>query len=194
LLIRDAVRVVPGRRESEVAGPPSFCGFLHRSGPMRILCSPVLVGDRICRVVSPIASLIEVEEWVGAWWEPSAVTITTATQAPPASAALLLARGVPLEDQAGESPATLLRDVQSMLRASAPQDSQPVALDPANERRPNGSRRKQFAGNARFRRGRSGGAAGPGDQDQRERPSAAEWSGPWRRAADDPSPRGPTAG
>ena len=109
------------------------------------------------------------------------------------STSFTTARGVPLEDRTGESPA-LLRDVQSMLRASVPEHSQPVALDPASERRPNGSRRKQFAGNARFRRGRSGGAAGPGDPEQRERPSAAEWSGPWRRAADDPSSRGPAAG
>ncbi len=159
---------------------------------MRILSPPVLVGERICRVVSPIASLLEVEEWVGAWWEPSAVTITTASQAPPAPLMVLHARGVPAEDHATES-SVHLGDVQALMRASVAPYVQPLAFNPENERRPNGSRRKVYAGNSRFRRGRSAAGESPAQIEQRERTSATEWPGPWRRATDDPSSQGPVA-
>lgn len=159
---------------------------------MRILSPPVLVGERICRVVSPIASLLEVEEWVGAWWEPSAVTITTASQAPRASVVVLHARGVPAEDHTTEASAPL-GDVQALMRASVVPYVQPLAVSPDNERRPNGSRRKIYSGNSRFRRGRSAGADTHVRNDQRERTSVTEWSGPWRRATDDPSSQGPAA-
>lgn len=159
---------------------------------MRILSPPVLVGERICRVVSPIASLLEVEEWVGAWWEPSAVTITTASQAPQASVAVLHARGVPAGDHTMEA-SMHLGDVQALMRASVVPYVQPLAVSPDNERRPTGSRRKVYSGNSRFRRGRSAGTDTHTQKEQRERTSATEWSGPWRRATDDPSSLGPAA-
>lgn len=160
---------------------------------MRILSPPVLVGERICRVVSPIASLLEVEEWVGAWWEPSVVTITTASQAPHAPVAMLLARGVPGEDHATGS-LHHLEDIQALMRAGVAPYVQPLAVGPEHELRRGGSRRKVYAGNSRFRRGRAAGAEGTTQPEQRERAGAAEWSGPWRRATDDPSSQGPAAG
>ena len=159
---------------------------------MRILSPPVLVGERLCRVVSPIASLLEVEEWVGAWGEPSAVTITTASQARQAPATILHERGVPAEDHATGAP-VLLGDVQTLMRASVVAYVQPLAVDPESARRSHGSRRKVYAGNSRFRRGRAAGAADSTQAELRDRTSTTEWSGPWRRATDDPSPPGPAA-
>jgi len=158
---------------------------------MRILCAPVLVGDRLCRIVSPVATLLEVEEWVGEWWEPSSITLTTASQASPAPVALLQARGVPLEDHAGNAP-TPEFEIQSLLRASVAARHQVLSVEPGSEPRANGSRRKVFSGNARFRRGRSADAPdapeapGATDTTRRDRTSTAERPIPRRRATDDP--------
>lgn len=119
---------------------------------MRILVAPVLVGDRICRIVSPVDSLLEVEEWVGEWWEPSSVTLTTASQAPAASEALLRERGVPPDDCRATAARTAEVEIQALLRAREP--AQPTAFSPDEpaSQRAHGLRRKQYAGSARFRR------------------------------------------
>lgn len=119
---------------------------------MRIICPPVLVGDRICRIVSPIESLLEVEEWAGAWWEPSSVTLTTASLAPAATVADLEGRGVPT-DGCEPGPRSAGQQIQALMRATVSASALSSAVDPANERRPNGTRRRVYTGNARFRRG-----------------------------------------
>ncbi len=119
---------------------------------MRIICPPVLVGDRICRIVSPIESLLEVEEWAGAWWEPSSVTLTTASVAPAATVAELEGRGVPTDDNA-PSPESAGQQIQALMRATVSAAAQSTMVDPANERRPDGARRRVYTGNARFRNG-----------------------------------------
>lgn len=137
---------------------------------MRILVAPVLVGDRICRIVSPVASLLEVEEWVGEWWEPSGVTLTAASQAAPAPVALLNARGIPEPDRIVDAAAAEQLDIQRMLRA---QDPTPGGSLPSEERAPRtyvGPRRRQYSGNARFRRP----------------PAEPARGGPKRRASDEP--------
>jgi len=127
---------------------------------MRIICPPVLVGDRICRIVSPIDSLLEVEEWAGAWWEPSSVTLTTASLAPAATVVELEARGVPPEGcEAG--PRSAEQQIQALMRATVSAAAQASAVDPANERRADGMRRRVYTGNARFRRGGAESAESP---------------------------------
>lgn len=121
---------------------------------MRVLVAPVLVGDRICRIVSPIDSLLEVEEWVGEWWEPSSVTLTAASQAAPASERLLRARGVPAADRRATEQGVTEPDIQSLLRAhepAAPTGSPPV---PSADRPGTERRAREYPGNARFLRGR----------------------------------------
>ena len=61
-------------------------------GPMRVVVPPVLVRDRLCRIVAPVESLLEVEEWVGEWWEPSVVTLSAVSTAAAATDAQLAAR------------------------------------------------------------------------------------------------------
>lgn len=112
---------------------------------MRILVAPVVVGDRICRIVSPVRSLLEVEEWAGAWWEPSLVTLTEAVRARPATPAELRARGVPKSDRTATDALTPVA-LQAMLCAAEPARPGLEAAAPA--RRP----RRSYPGNARFRR------------------------------------------
>jgi len=119
---------------------------------MRILVAPVVIGDRICRIVSPVASLLEVEEWAGEWWEPSSVTITTASQAPAATERLLRERGVPLEDCISPGPRAEDLEIQMLMRAC---DPEPRGDPLASETRtlPHArTRERQFTGNRRFRR------------------------------------------
>jgi hypothetical protein len=122
---------------------------------MRVLVAPVLVGDRICRIVSPIDSLVEVEQWMGEWWEPSSVTLTAASQSPRASEAVLSDRGVPPEDWHADGDAMTDAEIQSLLRASEPAAPAGRPSGPAIERRLPASRPREYPGNARFLRGQS---------------------------------------
>ncbi len=152
---------------------------------MRILVAPVLVGDRICRIVSPVDSLLEVEEWVGAWWEPSSVTLTTASQAPAAGEAVLRDRGVPPDDCLTTAGRTAEVEIQSLLRAREPVQSAPLSPDEPASHRAHGLRRKQYAGSARFRRHVANAMRDGLDRaDLRRADPPAEWKGPWRRATD----------
>lgn len=155
---------------------------------MRILVAPVLVGDRICRIVSPIASLLEVEEWVGEWWEPSTVTLTTASQAPLALDRLLDERGVPVADRVATEPRASDPEIQVLLLAREPAVSPNERIDDAPARLANGTRRRQYSGNARFRRARAATPSTALDRADLRRPgSDGEWRGPYRRATDRPA-------
>lgn len=155
---------------------------------MRILVAPVLVGDRICRIISPIESLLEVEEWVGEWWEPSTVTLTTASQSPAAPERVLQERGVPAEDRVATEPRASDPEIQGLMRP----DQQPFApsarIEDTLAPRANGARRRQYSGNARFRRPRASTPNSVIDRADLRRPgSDGEWHGPFRRATDDTS-------
>lgn len=150
---------------------------------MRVLVAPVLVGDRICRIVSPIDSLLEVEEWVGEWWEPSSVTLTAASQAPAASEQVLHARGVPPDDRRASESGVSDPDIQSLLRAHQPAAPDHPDLIPSDGSRTAGRRRREYPGNARFRRGRPA-AAAPLDRGDLRRADDPDRRGPRRRASD----------
>jgi hypothetical protein len=164
---------------------------------MRVVVSPVLVGDRIVRIVSPVDSLLEVEEWVGEWWEPSAITLTTASQAPSAPVALLQARGVPLEDCAETPSRPTEHALQFLMLATARDANDPLIASDLTTRPVRGLRRKSYPGNARFRRGTTTTRASkpdvaPHNTDavdtaDRRQDNATAWDGPWRRATDRPT-------
>lgn len=65
---------------------------------MNVVLPPVVVDGKICRIVAPVPSLLEVQEWMGAFWLPSDVLLSTATAAAPAPLALLHSHGVPRAD------------------------------------------------------------------------------------------------
>jgi len=163
---------------------------------MRVVVSPVLVGDRIVRIVSPVDSLLEVEEWVGEWWEPSAITLTTASQAPSAPVAVLQARGVPLEDCAETASRPSEHALQFLMLATARDANDPLIASDLTTRPARGLRRKSYPGNARFRRGTPSKRAAQRDGTPREadavdtadrrQDQSATWQGPWRRASDQP--------
>lgn len=96
---------------------------------MRVIVPPVVVGDRICRIVSAVESLLEVEEWVGQWWAPSSVTLSDASHAPAADAVRLRARGVPPEDYAFNTPRPGGPEIQALLQARDPARVQDMLLN-----------------------------------------------------------------
>lgn len=65
---------------------------------MHVLVPPALAHGRICRVIAPIADLIEVQEWRGEYWLPSDLTLSAVRRAPRAPRHLLEAQAVPHED------------------------------------------------------------------------------------------------
>lgn len=151
---------------------------------MRVVVPPVIVDDRICRIVSPVESLLEVEEWVGAWWEPSAVPLTMASLAPRASERVLQERGVPEEDRLETSVRSTPEEIEAILLTRDPERSAQMSFD-EQVQRGTGPRRRRYPGNARFRRDPRGGT---GTEAERRRETPREWSGPWRRAGDPPPP------
>jgi hypothetical protein len=66
---------------------------------MRVIVPPVVVDGRICRIVAPLPTLVEVQEWKGEWWLLSDVLLSTAAVAPPAPHPLLEVQGVPPADR-----------------------------------------------------------------------------------------------
>lgn len=144
---------------------------------MHVIVPPVVVRDRIVRIVSPISSLLEVEEWMGEWWEPCTVTFRTVSGAPRAGDELLAARGVPREDWGSSVERISSEEIEAMLLAHVifrPTLPVPMTDEPA------GRRRKVFVGSARFRGGRQ--AKGSRASDRGAPPPT--WKGPWRRASD----------
>ena len=65
---------------------------------MRVILAPVVVDGKICRIVAPVPSLLEVQEWVGDFWLPSDAMLSTVATAAPAPLALLHSSGVPRAD------------------------------------------------------------------------------------------------
>jgi hypothetical protein len=151
---------------------------------MRVVVAPVLVDDRICRIVSAIQSLLEVEEWVGGWWEPSLIPLTLVSSAPQADPRTLRARGVPDEDCLAEAPRPTPVDIESLMRPRDPERPSDMRFD-EDVHQINGPRKRKYPGNARFRRDPRGGSAADID---RRRDTDAEWTGPRRRATDTPPP------
>jgi hypothetical protein len=155
---------------------------------MRVVVAPVIVDDRICRIVAPVESLLEVEEWVGEWWEPSAVPLTIASVAPAAPTAVLHERGVPESDCLAGAIRPTPEEIEAILLTRDPERSAQMRFD-EQVRRGTGPRRRMYPGNARFRRGARGGTSTEVDR-RRELPR--EWNGPWRRSTD-PQPPDPAA-
>jgi len=149
---------------------------------MRVVVSPVIVGDRICRITSPVQSLLEVEEWAGEWWEPSSIPLTIASRSPTAEASVLRARGVPEADCVTSEPRPAQLDIEASMRTGDPERPAQMRFD-EDVRRGTGSRKRKYPGNARFRRGTQSTA-----EAERRRDAMVEWNGPWRRATDRPPP------
>lgn len=118
---------------------------------MRVVVAPVVIDGRICRIVSPVASLLEVEEWAGAWWEPSVLPLTLVSSAPLADTAELLACGVPMADCIESEPRPLQRDIEASLVTRDPERTPAMRLDD-DVHRGDQPRRRAYPGNARFRR------------------------------------------
>ncbi len=119
---------------------------------MRVIVPPVLVGDRICRIVSALESLLEVEEWVGAWWEPSDVPLTQVSSATAASELVLFARNVPKSDQTTSSVRPLHGDVEALMQPDAPERPDGMRFDEEAMVSATAPRQPLYPGNARFRR------------------------------------------
>lgn len=163
-----------------VGGDLPFAGKIQ----MRVVVSPVIVDDRICRIVAAVESLLEVEEWAGGWWEPSGVTLTAVGAAPAAAEAVLRSRGVPIEDCVAADGSTAQRDIQALLMTRDPDHSQQMRFDDDVARAVHSSRRRKYPGNARFRRGTLSATDSGYTRPERRRKNAPEWRGPWRRASD----------
>lgn len=131
-----------------------------------------------------MASLLEVEEWAGDWWEPSSIPLTTASLSPTADEAVLRARGVPIEDCASSEPRIAQLDIETLMMTRDPERAEQVVFD-EDVSRSTGPRRRKYPGNSRFRRGRP--ARGDTAIDaERRGDGASEWTGPRRRATDHP--------
>jgi hypothetical protein len=152
---------------------------------MRVVVSPVIVGDRICRIVSPVQSLLEVEEWAGDWWEPSSIPLTTASLSPAADESILRERGVPEADCVTHEPRPAQLDIEASLLTRDPERPAQMRFD-EDVRRSTGPRKRKYPGNARFRRGTQSTTDA-----ERRRDASGEWNGPWRRSTDRPPPDEP---
>jgi hypothetical protein len=119
---------------------------------MRVVVSPVLVDDRICRIVSAVESLLEVEEWVGAWWEPSSVPLTAVSNATSAPPELLRARGVPEADIATTAIRLQPPEVEALMRGTDPHRPSEMRFDEETVSAVQPAKPRTYPGNARFRR------------------------------------------
>ena len=127
---------------------------------MRVVVPPVLVDDRICRIIAAIESLLEVEEWVGAWWEPSTIPLTQVSGAMRAPVELLRQRGVPESDLVElDSARPEPLDVEAQIRAADPRHQDGLRVDEEEVVCATPLLPRHYPGNARFRRSRSQGAA-----------------------------------
>ncbi len=153
---------------------------------MRVVVAPVLVGDRICRIVAPLQSLLEVEEWVGAWWEPSSVTLTEASIAPIVPESVLAERGVPLEDRVATEGRPAQIEIEALIRTRDPERPENMRFDEEVVTRATPTRRRKYPGNARFRRKPAAGKAGEASDAERRKKAPRDPQTPRRRASDDP--------
>lgn len=117
---------------------------------MHVIVPPVVVADRICRIVAPLPSLLEVEEWMGEWWEPCMLTFREVGAAPPATARLLEQRGVPRDEWGLQGERASMERIDALLLAN-------VVVRPPSAGTPHvegahGRRQKAYPGSARFGR------------------------------------------
>lgn len=132
--------------------------------------------------MSPVQTLLEVEEWAGGWWAPSSIPLTIASLSPPADELVLRASGIPESDCLATEPRPAQPDIEALMMTRDPERPVAVRFD-EDLRRNTGVRRRKYPGNARFRRG------APTQTDaERRLEGTAEWDGPWRRATDRPPP------
>jgi hypothetical protein len=150
---------------------------------MRVIVPPVVVGIRICRIVAPVESLLEVEEWVGQWWEPSTVTLSEASLGISASEALLESRGVPHEDWRASEPRSGEHEIQALLQTRDPERAQRLDDDVA---RSVPSRRRSYPGNARFSSRTIAAVERTTEKSDRRAHSDGNLKGPHRRKTDVP--------
>ncbi len=153
---------------------------------MRVIVPPVVVGDRICRIVSAVESLLEVEEWAGQWWEPSSVTLSDASHGRSVDAEALRARGVPPEDCIATAPRSGGSEIQALLQTRDPDHGQEMLLND-DVMRSTPSRRRSYPGNARFSSRTIAAVEGPTETTERRRPGDGKWKGPRRRKTDAPA-------
>ena len=155
--------------------------------PMRVVIPPVVVEARICRIIAAVDSLLEVEEWAGAWWLPSTVPLSTASAAPQASQQLLAAAGVPEADWYGTMPRPDEHAIEAQLRAAEPERRGTQRIEDEVFVRIPQTWPRSYPGNVRFRRGTLSptdrGFTGP---DRRRGDASSTWHGPWRRRTDLP--------
>lgn len=154
---------------------------------MRVVIGPVIVGTSVCRIVSPVESLLEVEEWVGQWWEPSVVPLSVASVSPPAIVDDLMARGIPEADWVASHPSLDQSMIESLIRTSDPERSIEMRFDDPAVQRYEVTRLRVYPGNARFRKGTLSPTDSAWTKPERRRFADPNWSGPWRRASDRPT-------
>jgi hypothetical protein len=160
---------------------------------MRVVLPPVQVGERICRIVSPLSSLLEVEEWVGEWWEPSSVTLTTVSHALRVSDERLRVCGIPPADCIVSEPVIAQAELEALLLTHDPERSVQMLLEGDAIPRLAAPPRKLYPGNAKFRKAALALTNRGLDHPERRRSRASVWKGPWRRATDYPKLSGDDA-
>ena len=153
---------------------------------MRVIVPPVVVGDRICRIVSAVESLLEVEEWAGAWWAPSSVTLSDASRGRAVDADALRARGVPDEDCGVSAPRSGRSEIQALLQTRDPDHGQEMHLND-DVMRSTPARRRIYPGNARFSSRTLAAVERLAENTERRRPGDGKWKGPRRRKTDAPA-------
>jgi hypothetical protein len=153
---------------------------------MRVIVPPVVVGDRICRIVAAVESLLEVEEWVGQWWEPSTVTLSDASLGVSATEAVLESRGVPTDDWRVATPRLADMEIQALLQTRDPHVAEPMRLDDAVTRS-SPPRRRSYPGNARFSSRTIAAMERAQEVPDRRRRSDGNRNGPRRRKTDTPT-------
>ena len=65
---------------------------------------PFLVDGLICRLMTPPNAQPEVQQWAGAYWQPSLIPMYRLSSRTPVSRALLAAQFVPIADWIGHPP------------------------------------------------------------------------------------------
>jgi hypothetical protein len=122
-----------------------------------ILVPPVVVRDRICRIVAPVPSLLEVEEWTGEWWEPSTLTLREVSSAPMASVEVLRASGIPQDEWGSALTRASAQAIEAMLLADvieraplASTDTPPDGMPRVTAEDPAMRRKRLYPGSARF--------------------------------------------
>ncbi|MCU0623922.1 MAG: hypothetical protein MUF53_08660, partial [Gemmatimonadaceae bacterium] len=135
---------------------------------------------------APIDALLEVEEWVGAWWEPSSVPLTSVAVAPRATDDELDVRGIPSTDRGRDDERLSQQDIEALIQSRDPEHPADLEWHPL----PDASPPRVYPGNTRFKRRTP---IEPGAVSPDERSSHAE-AAPRRRGPDQPGARATRTG